>query len=51
MDTNVSEAFLTLGKLMIEFNSAPKPFPQKKSENKVLSASAGKDLKTKKGCC
>ena len=51
MDTNVSEAFLALGKLMIEFNSSPKPFTQKKSENKVLSASAGKDLKTKKGCC
>jgi Ras-related protein Rab-1A len=51
LDTNVSEAFHTLGKLMIEFNSAPKPFTQKKSENKTLSASAGKDLKTKKGCC
>ena len=51
LDTNVSEAFHTLGKLMIEFNSAPKPFTQKNSENKILSASAGKDLKTKKGCC
>ena len=51
MDTNVSEAFLTLAKLMMEFNSNGKPMTQKKAENKTLKASAGKDLNKKKGCC
>ena len=51
MDTNVSEAFLTLAKLMMEFNSNGKPMAQKKAENKKLTASAGKDLNKKKGCC
>ena len=51
MDTNVSEAFLTLAKLMMEFNSNGKPMAQKKTENKKLTASAGKDLNKKKGCC
>ena len=51
LDTNVSEAFETLAKLMIEFNSKQAPLTQKKTENKKLSSSAGKDLSTKKGCC
>ena len=51
MDTNVSEAFLTLAKLMMEFNSNGKPMAQKKTENKKLTASAGKDKNKKKGCC
>jgi Ras-related protein Rab-1A len=51
LDTNVSEAFETLAKLMIEFNSKQVPLTQKKTENKKLSSSAGKDLSTKKGCC
>ena len=51
LDTNVSEAFHTLGKLMLEFNSNKKPLEQKKPENKTLTASAGKDLNAKKKCC
>ena len=51
MDTNVSEAFQTLGKLMLEFNSNKKPLEPKKSENKTLTASSGKDLNAKKKCC
>ncbi len=51
LDTNVSEAFETLGKLMVEIKSVPKPLLNK-NENKKISASAGKDLTTKKkGCC
>ena len=50
LDTNVSEAFLTLAKIMMENNSSGKPI-QKKTENKTLTASAGKDLNKKKGCC
>ena len=49
LDTNVSEAFETLAKLMIEFNSKQVPLTQKKTEKKKLSSSAGKDLSTKKG--
>ena len=51
MNTNVSEAFETLGKLMIEFNSKSNTTPQKNNQNKNLKASSGMDLKTKKGCC
>ena len=51
LDTNVSEAFETLAKLMIEFNSKQVPLTQKKTDNKKLSSSAGKDLNAKKGCC
>ena len=51
MNTNVSEAFETLGKLMIEFNSKSNTTSQKNNQNKNLKASSGMDLKTKKGCC
>ena len=51
MNTNVNEAFETLGKLMIEFNSQQKQaMTQDKKDKKVLSSS-GKNLNTKKGCC
>ena len=50
MNTNVNEAFETLGKLMIEFNTEKKPVTAS-NEKKVLSASSGKNLKTKKKCC
>ena len=52
MNTNVNEAFETLGKLMIEFNSQQKQaMTQDKKDKKVLGASSGKNLNTKKGCC
>ena len=51
MNTNVTEAFETLGKLMIEFNSKGNQGTQKNNQNKNLKASSGMDLKTKKGCC
>ena len=51
MNTNVTEAFETLGKLMIEFNSKGNQVTQKNNDNKNLKAGAGKNLKTKKGCC
>ena len=47
MNTNVTEAFEALGKLMIEFNTEKKPVTAS-NEKKVLSASSGKNLKTKK---
>ena len=51
MNTNVNEAFETLGKLMIEFNSQQKQaMTQDKKDKKVLGSS-GKNLNTKKGCC
>ena len=50
MNTNVTEAFEALGKLMIEFNTEKKPVTAS-NEKKVLSASSGKNLKTKKKCC
>ena len=49
-NTNVTEAFESLAKLMMEFNSEKKA-PTTKNDKKALSASAGKDLKTKKKCC
>ena len=49
-NTNVTEAFECLAKLMMEFNSEKKA-PTTKNDKKALSASAGKDLKTKKKCC
>ena len=51
MNTNVSEAFETLGKLMIEFNSKSNTTSQKNNQNKNLKASSGMNLKTKKSCC
>ena len=51
MNTNVTEAFETLGKLMIEFNSKGNQAAQKNNDNKNLKAGYGKNLKTKKGCC
>ena len=51
MNTNVTEAFETLGKLMIEFNSKSNTLSQKNNEAKNLKASSGMNLKTKKGCC
>ena len=50
MNTNVNEAFETLAKLMMEFSNEKKTLPTK-NETKVLSASSGKDIKTKKKCC
>ncbi len=52
MNTNVSEAFETLGKLMIEFNSKTNTNQgQKSGEVKTLKSNSGKDLNTKKKCC
>ena len=50
MNTNVSEAFETLGKLMIEFNSKGNNKTQS-GEGKSLKANSGKDLNAKKKCC
>ena len=50
MNTNVNEAFETLAKLMMEFSNEKKTLPTK-NETKVLNASSGKDIKTKKKCC
>ena len=50
INTNVSEAFEMLGKLMIKNEAQPADKKQMK-DKKVLSASSGKDLKTKKRCC
>ena len=50
MNTNVSEAFETLGKLMIDFNSKGNNNSQN-GEGKNLKANSGKDLNTKKKCC
>ena len=47
MNTNVNEAFETLGKLMIEFNSKNNNKTQQ-GENKTFKANSGKDLNTKK---
>ena len=51
MNTNVTEAFETLGKLMIEFSSKQNLLTQQKKETKKLSSSSGKDLNSKKVCC
>ena len=50
MNTNVSEAFETLGKLMIDFNSKGNNNSQS-GEGKNLKANSGKDLNAKKKCC
>ena len=50
LDTNVSEAFETLAKLMIECNKQA-PLTQKNTETKKLGSATGKDLSTKKKCC
>ena len=54
MNTNVDEAFQALGKLMIEFNlgkNTAMASQNKNDKKKTLSASAGKDLNSKKKCC
>ena len=52
MNTNVTEAFETLGKLMIEFNSKTNTNQgQKSGEVKTLKSNSGKDLNNKKKCC
>ena len=52
MNTNVSEAFETLGKLMIEFSGSKNNNNiQKNNDGKNLKASSGMNLNTKKGCC
>ena len=54
MNTNVDEAFQALGKLMIEFNlgkNTTMASQNKNDKKKTLSASAGKDLNSKKKCC
>ena len=50
MNTNVTEAFEALGKIMIEFNTEKKPITTS-NDKKVLNASSGKNIKTKKKCC
>ena len=50
LDTNVSEAFETLAKLMIECNKQA-PLAQNKAENKKLAPNSGKDLSSRKKCC
>jgi Ras-related protein Rab-1A len=50
MNTNVTEAFEALGKIMIEFNTEKKPITAS-NDKKVLNASSGKNIKTKKKCC
>ena len=50
MNTNVTEAFEALAKLMMQFSSE-KNTVLKKNEQKTLSASSGKDLNKKKKCC
>ena len=50
INTNVSEAFEMLGKLMIKNEAQPADKNQMK-DKKILSASSGKNIKTKKGCC
>ena len=51
MDTNVNEAFETLAKLMMEINTEKQNATSNKKETKILTASSGQNLKTKKGCC
>ena len=51
MNTNVSEAFETLAKIMIEFNSKGNNNNSQNGEGKSFKANAGKDLNTKKKCC
>ena len=50
-DTNISEAFYTLAKLMIEANANQKSSEQKKYENKVLTISNRKNMNSKKKFC
>ena len=50
INTNVSEAFEMLGKLMIKNEAQPADKNQMK-DKKILNASSGKNIKTKKGCC
>ena len=50
MNTNVTEAFEALAKLMMQFNSEKKPVLNK-NEPKTLTASSGKDLNKKRNCC
>ena len=50
MNTNVTEAFEALAKLMMKFNSENKNVLNK-NEPKTLSAASGQDLNKKKKCC
>ena len=50
MNTNVTEAFEALAKLMMQFNSEKKTVLSK-NEPKTLKASSGQDLNKKKKCC
>ena len=50
MNTNVTEAFEALAKLMMKFNSEKKNVLNK-NEPKTLSAASGQDLNKKKKCC
>ena len=50
MNINVTEAFETLAKLMIEHNTEKKLITSS-NDKKVLSVSRGKSKKTKKKCC
>ena len=47
-NTNVTDAFEALAKIMMEFNSDKKPIS---NENKKVNVSSGKNLNTKKKCC
>ena len=48
MNTNVTDAFEALAKIMMEFNSDKKPIS---TQNKKVNVSSGKNLNTKKKCC
>ena len=50
MNTNVTEAFEALAKLMMQFNSEKKTVLSK-NEPKTLKSSSGQDLNKKKKCC
>ena len=50
MNTNVTEEFEALAKLMMKFNSENKNVLNK-NEPKTLSAASGQDLNKKKKCC
>ena len=47
-NTNVTDAFEALAKIMMEFNSDKKPISD---QNKKVNVSSGKNLNTKKKCC
>ena len=47
-NTNVTDAFEALAKIMMEFNSDKKPIS---NQNQKVNVSSGKNLNTKKKCC